>query len=333
MKLFIVALLLSFPLNVWAENCPNGKLLGANLLTNVPWKQVFPMQFGGVRNDAGVDGWFPDGAWNDGPVCTCFDKFGIPEIGVPFGGWKFNQAIEVVSKEWCSSVAGGTQIGPENLPVQEAGQANFKDGADLSFYHYIQWSFPIEEMLSLMNSGSCKTSFYADMDVISPSFVIPTWKSEPLAFFANPLSIIFANMFSSFIGMAECTKLAVSDRAINSYPGVAGCWGNIYPLTGYVFSDNSSMTAQSLISTRAIAFSTSVGLEQYTVGKKAMCESEFNPNLIKDRFKFSSYYPRSESASHPIGKPTLLWGEWLNKLSGPDSYINLSLKYGECCWR
>lgn len=334
MRVVLVSFLfLFFSNSSFAETCPNGKLLGANLITNVPWKQVFPMRFGGTTINGGSDGWIPDGAYNGGPVCTCYDKYGIPEIGIPYGGWKFNQAIEVVSKEWCSSVAGGIQIGPENLPIQESGQANFKDGADLSFYHYIQWSFPIEAMMSLMNGGKCKDSYYSDVDIISPSFVIPTWKDEVLAFFSNPLSIVYANMYTSLIGIAECTKLAFSEKPINKWPGVAGCWGHIYPLTGYVPSDNSSITAKSLIATKAIAFSTSVGLEMYTVGKKAMCEAEFNPNLIKDRFKFSSYYPKSESGSHPIGKPTLLWGEWLNKLSGPDSYIDLSLKYGECCWR
>jgi conjugal transfer pilus assembly protein TraU len=127
--------------------------------------------------------------------------------------------------------------------------------------------------------------------------------------------------------------LAVSDKGMNSWPGVAGCWGNVYPLSGYTSESASPMTGQSLLVARSLAFSVGVGLEQYTVGSKAMCEPEYNPNIIKDRFKFSVFYPRSEKGSHPIGKPSLLFGEWLNKYEGADSFVNIVFKYGECCLR
>ena len=90
------------------------------------------------------------------------------------------------------------------------------------------------------------------------SEIDPTWNNDGVAFFLNPEAALFANPIAIAACAVDCTSATVGvDTAADSMFWCAGCWGNLYPLTGNIASKGSPPRDSSLLATRATAATSS----------------------------------------------------------------------------
>lgn len=255
----------------------------------------------------------PDGAAPRSPVCACEDRAGVPQIGWPLAFWQPQRVIEVTTIPWCSGGLGGIRLQNSYEGLGHSNEAP-KDGtrSTSGFYQYHYYSYPIMVMLQMFVMPSC-SSEYVDFDLMYLSEVDPLWHNDLLALLLNPEAIIFSNPIAQAYCSLDCVR-ATADAPIESSFPCAGCDGNLYPLTGFVYPQPDQVAATSLISQRAIASLHRKGLARKTMGPEAQCEPTWAPMTPRSQYKFSMLYPIPESSTTPV--PNF---EVDDELTGPDS--------------
>lgn len=238
----------------------------------------------------------PDGAAPRSPVCACEDRAGVPQLGWPLAFWQPQRVIEVTTIPWCSGGLGGIRLQNSYEGLGHSNEAP-KDGtrSTSGFYQYHYYSYPIMVMLQMFVLPSC-SSEYVDFDLMYLSEVDPLWHNDLLAILLNPEAIIFSNPIAQAYCSLDCVR-ATADAPIESSFPCAGCDGNLYPLTGFVYPQPDQVAATSLISQRAIASLHRKGLARKTMGPDAQCEPTWAPMTPRSQYKFSMLYPIPEASS------------------------------------
>lgn len=336
--------------------CPDAKLWGAQLVTNICWSCLFPIRLMGSFQFG--DGNVPPGA-ADESVCFCPGDLGIPEIGFTMGMWAPTRLIEVVRKPYCAPTLGGVTLRDS---FRLWGMKDGSDGSSSSnqFYNLHYYSFPLYEILELIVAPECNAGGFVDFDLLYLSEVDPTWVEDELALFSQPEVAVAANPRLQMACPADCAAATLTGP-IDSMWWCAGCWGNLYPFTGNVPSGGSPPRVTSLLATRAIASLHRRGLAWRTVGDEALCGGSIYPMLPKSQYRLSMLYPLAEADNkkrtpkpatrsstgtsaidgyewtqrccHNIGVPTMLWGEWRNVPGVGEDYVYLLWRWTDCCIR
>jgi conjugal transfer pilus assembly protein TraU len=309
--------------------CPDAKVFGAGLITDICWSCLFPIRIAGV--ELGGQGTAPAGA-SQQKLCVCPDPLGVPEPGMVMGLWQPARLIEVVRLPYCSPSLGGVFLRRyTRLLGGNKGPAN--DPTDAIFYHYHYYAFPLLIMLDLFTDADCNPDGYHDFDLLYLSELDPTWNSDELAFLLNPETAVFANP----VALAACVvdgASATAGQPQDSLFWCAGTWGNLYPLTGNLNWEGSPPRDSSLIATRAVAALHRRGLAWKTMGDSALCRGHIHPFILKTQYKLSQYYPLAEAnGNHWIGQSTFTWGEWRNLPAVGEDFVHILWRWTDCCLR
>jgi conjugal transfer pilus assembly protein TraU len=273
--------------------CPD-----ANIFTNVFDQICWDCFLDGISLMGASTADEPDGAAAKGPVCSCTDALGVPEVGYPLAFWRPAKVIEVVSVPWCSPALGGIKLQETmtGLGTQTHSSLSTTGNVKKSFYQYHYFSYPIMEMLGMLAFPSC-TDGYIDMDLLYISEIDPLWNNDLLSLVLNPEAIIFANPVAKLWCMQDCLSTTADQQTEDSY-GCAGCDGNLYPLTGNVIRQPDKVAASSLITQRVLAGLHRKGLARKTIGDTAMCKPEYFPTIPRSQYKFSMMFPVPQAASN-----------------------------------
>lgn len=307
--------------------CPNAELFSEKMLTDICWSCIFPIKISGLATGGGT---IPDSA-SDKVVCLCDDPLGLPKPGLVTGMWAPSHLIEVIRKPGCSPVLGGTTLPLGSFRQQGTHGEGSYDAADLAFYHYHYYAFPIMQMLDMFLDGHCQKESYLDFDLMFASELDPTWQNDELAFFAHPESAAVA--FPEAISACMTDAISASKQSpIDSLFWCAGSWGHLYPLSGHTLAMGSLAENTSHLATRSIASAHRRGLLQRTIGDQALCGPVIEPMLIKSQYKMGMFFPIPETQStHHIGEHTFLWGESNMIPAVGEDAVYILWRWQDCC--
>ncbi len=314
-----------------SASCPDSKLLGTNLITNVCWSCILPLRISGVNIATYGSEWVPSGA-STKSVCVCNDKLGVPHVGVVTSFWEPVRLIEFERTPGCLSTLGGVSMFSNSLKHGSHGSGNVQDKA-MTFNHYHYYSFPLLYMLDLFTGKGCNPGGYSDMDLMYLSELDPTWNDPELALFANPEALLFTNA----AGVASCISDAVSSLAgspMDSLFWCAGTWGQVYPITGQIQGDSGVLRSTSLSAVRVLAQLHRRGFAWQTMGDEALCDGVVSTYFPKAQYKFTEVFPVAEAASsHKVGELVESWGSGKIIPAAGEDPIYLIWRWLDCCNR
>jgi conjugal transfer pilus assembly protein TraU len=287
--------------------CPNSKILGKALITDVCWEGMFPLYIGGFRVNGKSKYAPPDR--NTNRLCFCngdLSEGTMPTAGTAIGLFLPKYLLTVTSKPYCFPELNGTELASElglvsKYKVGNQDQSNEAGGADdnqVSFTWHLA-ALPLTKILELFDVPNCFSDGYSSYDIIWISETLPMWYDDELAFFVAPESLLFANSLSAAGMISDC--LASSTLSpIDSIFFAAGCWGAMYPLTANTGPKEDKVAAKSLIATRALFFLSRIGVMERTMGSDAVCKNQKMPIMKKSQYRFQQLWPLSESESMDV---------------------------------
>ncbi|WP_207462136.1 TraU family protein [Azospirillum sp. SYSU D00513] len=311
------------------ESCRDSELFSGRLMTDICWTCIFPIKVAGIALGGG--GSAPPGA-AEASFCLCHDPLGVPKPGVTIGMWAPARIYELVRKPGCSLSLGGITLPVSDRRMQgTAGGAEFDEG-DKHFYHYHTYAFPLLIMLNLFVDDNCVGDGYFDFDLMFLSELDPTWNNSELAFFTQPEAAAVANPIALAACMADATA-ATLGTPIDQLFWCAGTWSNsLYPFTGWDEAQGSLAENTNLLAARALAATHRRGLAWRTIGSDAMCGGQIDPIFKKNGYKWSMFYPLSESnGSHVTGESDYRWGSWRNILGLGNDTSFILWRWTDCC--
>ncbi|MGK2231321.1 MAG: conjugal transfer pilus assembly protein TraU [Colwellia sp.] len=295
------------PLDPKSFLCPDSKILGSSLITDVCWSGMFPLYVAGTRvkgksSNAPADR-------NKQPLCACggdIEKGEIPNFGPSLGIWLPKYLITVVKKPYCFPELGGVELGSSlglvsrfNMGNEDVTDIEGDDANTTSSFSWHLAAFPLAAMLELFDVPSCTLDGYTNFDLIWISETIPVWYDDELAFAISPESIAFANPIAQAARIFDCASSSIGipqDELFFS----AGCWGSMYPLTQNTGSKDDKVASKSLVAARALYLLSRIGIIERTMGNDALCRNRNMPILKKSQFKFQQLWPMSESESMDV---------------------------------
>lgn len=278
------------PLSASDFTCPNAKIFGTGLISNVCWSCMFPIRVFGVNIGSGS---VPDGAYRS-PLCACPDPLlGIPIPGIPLSMWEPARLVEVVREPYCSPVLGGSSLKGGFNGFRLSGVAA-GDEVPRQYYNVHYWAFPLHLMLGIL-TGSCTNDGFVDLDLMYMSELDPTHADDELALLTGAEGVAVSSLVAQSACPADCIASSIG-KPIDSLFWCAGCWGHLYPFTGNLAVSRVPPRNAALIATKELAKLHRAGLAWRTVGEKAMCGAYIYPVLPKTQYKLSQLYPMPEAS-------------------------------------
>jgi len=314
-----------------------------DLFGDIFWKCIFPIRIGGriILDDDmpdNVDTANPDD-WNPSDCfCTCKDSHWDIDLGIYLSFWQPARVIEVVQKPNCFPFLFGLDLGDS---INFYGAIGTRDGSmgkpgEKAFYnvHYI--AFPLLAVLDIITGDYC-TDYLSDIALLWFSEIDPTWNDDELSLYINPEASFFANPTAQALCAVDCTA-ASGSFSLNRLSWCAGCWGNMYPLTGNSGSTGSPVRQTSLLASRLLAKlarnPVPPAIEYDTSGEDSKRKVQYRPILKKSQYKFSTLFPIFETQGkycHTLGSSTLMWGDHRNIPETAEFQIYLMWRKRNCC--
>lgn len=366
--------------------CPDAKIFGANLITGICWSSMFPIIVGNfpiAKNSNSLEYHARHrGAGGIPGICACKTKQGsipgLPGVSVGFVVSMYLPAklIEATRRPYCSPTLGGMQFtglhalfGKRGITGGISGNSS-KGSAMGGFYSWNLYTFPILQMMRVMDFPQCTADENPDMDLIQSSVLYPNWYNSELAAFLNPeVSLLthpaslLAMPFSSALSNINTTSARKVDDTMF---WAAGSWGMLVPFTGNIQGSAGFVTGSSLASTRALAMLSRIGFLKSTAGDHASgrCERQPMPLFQKSQFRYAMVFPIPEakgmrspssplestrqslstggrevdfnyltgsSCSHNIGKNEMLWGSWRQRPVTGEDAVTMIFQWIDCC--
>jgi len=331
---------------VHAQSEPVGKCENnfPNLLTDIPWKSMFPLRIGGrvVLNMGDM----PDNVGTENPddynpssyTCTCTIN-GKPHMGIWVSFWEPARVIEVITKPHCFSFLFGTDMGDalSNYGAYGARSSGAQPGGKV-FYNVHVYAFPLLTIMDIIKDMDFCNDWFNDIDILYFTEVDPLWNDDELTIWLNPEAAVFANPLAQALCSVDCVT-ATAGIPLNSMFWCAGCWGPMYPYTGNSGLTESPVRSTSLMAARVLAKLTRQpvppAMELDTSGPGAKCGEVSDmviPVIKKSQYRFSMLRPIPETdRSHTLGSSTFSWGEHRNVPGTGENHIYMLWRKRNCC--
>lgn len=341
----ITTLLLVLPLLSYGAGTPIPcKDTFPNLVNDICWKCIYPLKLGGytIMNLGDMDDNVGDANSDfepSSPVCTCTNPdTGLPDIGTYISYWEPLSAIELIQKPGCFSFMFGMDLSSSMNFYGANGQTATSTGSvNKSFYNAHYYAAPLMAVMDLLYGTDYCNNWYSDIDLMYFTEADPSWNDDELSIYVSPEAVVFANPIAQAIGAVDCLA-ASAGYPLNSLFWTAGCWGSMYPFTGNSGVTGSPVRSTSLLAARLLAKLTRVpippAVEMDTSSSAAKCEPQLSSVVMKSQYRMSTLYPIAESSGkccHPIGRSTLMWGEFRHIPGTGEHQTYLISKKKNCC--
>lgn len=295
-----------------------------NPITDVDWMGVFPIKIGGVTV-AGF-GQEDTDTVNISPICFCADRppplNAVP--GIPVSFWEPIRLLEVVRDPYCFPSLGGVDLS-ETISGYGTNQS---PDAGQAFYHVHDYVYPLFALLELVTDFACleQTGF----DLAYMTELDPFWNNPELGLLLNPEATLFANPISITACTGDCAA-ATAGFPLDPLFWCAGCWGQLYPFTGYTGRAGAGPNqASALIATRFIAKMHREGLLFGSVGAEGLCGNYPMPIIKKSQYKLQLAYPRAGKV-FPVGRSQLVWGWGVTYPVAGEDFVYVLWRKRDCC--
>lgn len=348
--------------------CPNAHLLGSALFNDVCWSCMFPIRLSGVNMFGG--GSAPDDAATN-PLCVCnadLEHGRLPTVGFTLGFWQPTRLIELTRRPMCFPGLGGVALPSVSILSKQAGGTISPRGhtgmADLGLYNFHYYAFPLLTMLEILDVPTCAVGGFTDIDVLLMGEAFPNWYDSSLAAIVNPEVALFATPVAQAGEIADCASVTAGN-VVDKMFWAAGCWGPMYPTSGYITANSSPVRGSSLLAARALMMLSRLDLIKRTVGNDTLCKNKQMPIVKKSQYRLQMMFPVGEAESgspapntppdgdttaaglqvpevdpsslmggkccHDIGKSTFQWGEWRTRPATGEDFIYLLWQWTDCC--
>ena len=303
LKLFL-ALIFAFSMqnNATAQMC-QGRF--PNLVTDICWDCMFPMQLGGGVIQMGISGDDYNTGANPSPVCLCLNNL---TAGTPVAFWEPRYMVDVTNVPGCMPLLGGVNISPPYNANEYGGhyKTNKHNGGSskAAFAHTNLYINPVMTAMGIMREDPCLDDRSFDTPYLS--WADPTWNDETMSMILTPYAYPFASVFELASEIPDSIAATVG-FPLESLFWVAGSWGPMYPLVGQVAAAKSPEQVAHLVLTRLFAKLHAAGTQQTTAGNDALksCGAVGVPQLIMDKrqYKTNRVFPFPDNLCTPVGRP------------------------------
>lgn len=297
-----------------------------NLLTDICWTCMFPIQVGSIK--LSIDGQRDNGDPPPPLLCACPAPpplFIRPGIGVSF--WMPTQMVEVVREPMCSPTLGGIKLGDLNVP---RGKIT-KDGSNRSFYQVHHFTYPVLSWLGMsFTSQACMRPEPFEMGYISE--IDPLWDNEELSFLLNPEAVLVANPLAQGACIADAVKANAVDFGFDKLFWCSGSQGSVYPLSGNTTANYGGVDA-SLNTVHKFMFKLHrQGLANDTSTSAAMCMPQPQLMMRKNQYKQQMIHPLAQAdKGYGFGKSSMLWGSGKEFPYKGEDFAYLLWEKQKCC--
>jgi conjugal transfer pilus assembly protein TraU len=329
--------------------CPSDNIFN-ELVGGVCWSAMFPVRIAGVTMFGGTSG-VPSNA-DSQVACACggnLSKLQLPTVGITLGFWQPSMLVEDVPTPFCFPDLGGIILGSGTSQISADGGGLFAGAlggnvastpaigeTEAGSYNVHVLTFPLINMMQLSSIPSCNVGF-AGMDVYLMSEVFPTWNNDILSMLVSPEVFLFANPADALLSALECSLETIGDQPLDTNYWTAGCWGELYPLTGSVQNGDDPIRTSSLDTARMIAMGFRLGWLRRTTGSAVVCGPKRTFVIPKDQFRMQLIYPNNEtnnpfgSCTNWIGQSPMTWGEWDSQPGTGANFVYLIWQWTNCC--
>lgn len=283
-----------------------------NPITDICWSCLLPITIGPIPVARGGGIKNRDIRNPDSPICVC-TRSNAPVPGVSIGFWEPGRLVDVTRTPYCMTNLGGVQMGPQQLTKVSSYQRGYgKQESHHSFYHLHYYIYPLVYWLELITDFACLEKSTFDVAYMSEFDV--TWNDDKLQQLLNPEVWLFANPIAQAACSLDCASATVS-TPMDSMFWCAGCWGNMYPLSGANADHVGGVQNSSLLVSRILSKMHRLGLAQETStddgsinGK--LCRKNRAMKIKKSQYRLQMTNPKPSSGlvgCWPLGLSDLLY--------------------------
>ena len=319
------------PINVSAEiNTCVGKFV--NPITDVCWSCMLPITLASLSIGKSSKPKNRDTRNPSSLVCAC-NKGIVPVPGIPIGFWEPIRLIEVTRTLYCMVGLGGIQLSEDKKKTTAYRKEH---NTHSSFYHLHYYIYPLLYWLELVTDIACLEHGSFDLAYMSEFDI--TWNDDKYQNLLNPESILFGNPLAAGACMLDCAAATVHFPRDELF-WCAGCWGSIYPFSGYNSDHQGGVQNSGLLATRVIAKLHRIGLAQETSTDDSsmngkLCKKSLALKIKKSQYKLQMVYPKSSSGDFgcvPIGMTDLLYGAFKEYPQRGEDWVYLLWRKKNCC--
>lgn len=361
--------------------CPDAHIF-TGIFSKICWSSMFPMRIVGKTVIPGKDGIGPPPGATTRPACLCRGDLAagrLPTAGFTVGFWAPTKIIETTRQPYCSPTLGGIKFNggsDAGVGVLGAGKIGGEGNGDASsttdsgFRHWNLLTFPLLQMLQLMNVPMCNPDNALDLDLVQSSMFFPQWDRPEGALFMNPEVAYFTNPIAMMALPASCllASSGLTPAIDDAMHWAMGCWGASFPLYGD-YAGGGEVQGSSLVAARSMMMLSRLPYTSFakrTFGDDMVtgaCSPTPQIILQKSAYKMSMLFPVPEAGSgsvatgeatapdgtpnsngeidfgsitggrcsHRIGETTLKWGEWRKRPGTGEDQVYLIWQWIDCC--
>jgi conjugal transfer pilus assembly protein TraU len=298
--LLIILLLFTQENYLYAKSSCNGRFI--NPITDICWSCILPISIGGINIGTGSAPKKRDTKNPSSPICFC-KKLNQTILlpGVAVGFWEPVRIIEVTRTPYCMIGLGGIKFFSDKKKISSFARNRGNRSRHSSFYHVHLYSYPLVFLLELLTDFACleKGSF----DVAYMSEFDISWNDPKIQSLLNPEAALFGNPKAQAACSLDCTAATISNPIDNMF-WCAGCWGNMYPLSGANSDFVGGVQNSALLATRVITKLHKAGLALETSTNQSkingkICKKSKSLKIKKSQYKLQMIYPKVTTG--PVG--------------------------------
>lgn len=332
----MILIIISLPLSASANITCQGRFV--NPVSDICWSCLLPISIGPFKSGGGSIPRKRDTKNPKSPLCLCVKK-GIPIPGITLGFWEPIRMVDVTRTPYCMVGLGFSIMEAKPTRISSYNRSYSKTHKHHnSFYHVHYYFYPLIYWLELITDLICLEK--GTFDVAYLSEFDPTWNDSKLQNLANPETFLFGNLAAQAACVVDC-GVSTLDKGMDSLFWCAGCYGNLYPLSGANGDHVGGIQSSSLYVNRAIvrmhkaliAKDTSTDENKFPRPGDKICRKVTSVKQKKSQYKLQLAYPSTKTGLKcwPLGLSDMLYS-WFKEYpyDGQDwSYIIWRKK--NCC--
>lgn len=313
-----------------------------NPITDICWSCVLPISIGDISfGKSGGGGFAPrkrDTKNPKSPVCMCSKGHGaVPIPGITVGFWEPVRMVDVTRTPYCMTNLGGILLADKPSKMSSYSRSHdIRRSTHSGFYHLHYYVYPPIYWLELITDFACLEKSTFDVAYMSEFDV--TWNDPKMQSLMNPEAIIFGNPLAQAACAYDCAS-ATANFAEDNLFWCAGCYGNLYPLSGANRDFIGGVQNSSLLTLRILAKMHRLGLARKTMTHDSsingkLCRKEVSLKLPKSQYKLQMVYPKSTSGNigcWPLGLSDQLYSAFKEYPYDGEDFGYLIWRKTNCC--
>lgn len=262
-----------------------------NPITGMCWSCVMPIGISSIFYKGNQDGTKDLTGWQQ-YVCTC-DLY----IGVPISYYEPARMIDVTTKPYCMVSLGGVEFGDTgSFDGDTQGFAGEEYGEEKKEFY--QAHFYINPVMYIIGQAldSSKCFEQSGFDVGYLTEVDPSWHNAEYANMLSPDGFLYGTLPAVLACTGDCAA-ATAKFGIAQLHWCVGCGGLMYPMTGHIDNNTSTIESAGVIQLRLLNKLHRQGINMSYYGNDGLCGGYRQILMNKRQYKYSMVYPVSQTKS------------------------------------